>query len=502
MNRRPLAAAAALAAGALAAPAAPTALPAQPSGGTNLPSDSASGPSNLAYKGVRITPVGFFAGEAIYRQRTLESDMPSPFNALPFTHTAQGQLTEFRGSARQSRLGVLAEARLGRVAAAGYFEGDFLSAGTSSNSNESNSYTFRVRQFFAQAAFKNLAATAGQTWSLLTPGRAGAAARGEYVPATIDAQYVPGYSWARQFGARLTYRAGPRVTLAAALEEPQTTTSVRGAPDADVRVLVSQAGAGALNGTTFYSYDAAPDAVAKVAFDRPGGAHVELKALGRLFRDRIYAAATPPGGAASNAGARNFTVAGGGVGASLFVPIRRTVDVGLNALYGRGVGRYGSGQIADVTLGARGEVVPIRAAHGLATADLHATPKLDLYAYAGGEYAYRAAAVTAAGAGLGYGSPLVNNTGCDAEALPAAVNAPAAGVCNADTRFLAQGTGGFWYRFYRGRGGTLQFGLQYSHTERATWSSNATAASAVGGARVQPLATENMVFSSFRYYLP
>ena len=47
----------------------------------------------------------------------------------------------------------------------------------------------------------------------------------------------------------------------------RSTTSVRGSPNADVRVLVSQAGAGALNGTTFYSYDVAPDAVVKLALD-------------------------------------------------------------------------------------------------------------------------------------------------------------------------------------------------------------------------------------------
>ena len=492
----------------LAALLGPAALLAQPSGATNLPSDSASGPTNLRYKGVTITPIGFFAGEAFYRQRTLESDMPSSYNALPFTHTAQGQLSEFRGSARQSRLGVLGEGRIGTVNATGYFEGDFLSAGTSSNSNESNSYTFRVRQFFGQAGFKNgVTVTAGQTWSLLAANRQGIVTRGEYVPSTIDAQYVPGFDWARQFSARLTYKANPNVTVAAALEEPQTTSSSRGSPNSTVRVLTSQAGAGALNGTAFYSYDVAPDAVVKLALDKPGVAHFELKALGRIFRDRIYTAVPPALGATTptNGGATNYTTTGGGVGASLFLPIQKTVDIGLNALYGRGIGRYGSGQLPDVTLNAQGQVVPIRAAHALATIDLHATKALDIYAYGGGEYAYRTASATTTGAtptGLGYGSPLLNNTGCDVEALPTAANAPATGTCNADTRFLAQGAGGVWYRFYRGSRGTLQFGMQYSHTERAVWSSNASATATTGGARQQPLATDNMVYTSFRYYLP
>lgn len=487
----------------LAAVVGPAALLAQPSGATNLPSDSASGPTNLRYKGVTITPIGFFAAEAFYRQRTLESDVPSSYNALPFTHTAQGQLSEFRGSARQSRLGVLGEGQLSRVAVAGYFEGDFLSAGASSNSNESNSYTFRVRQFWGQAAFKNgFTFTGGQTWSLLAANRQGIVARGEYVPSTIDAQYVPGFDWARQFSARLTYKANPNVTVAAALEEPQTTFTTRGTLNPTVAVLANQPGGGALNSIANYSYDVAPDAVVKLALDKPGVAHFELKAVGRIFRDRIYTVTTPLGGTATNAGATNYTTTAGGVGASLFLPIQKKVDIGLSGLYGRGIGRYGSSQIADATLNAQGQVVPIRAAHGLATVDLHATKALDIYAYGGGEYAYRTADVNTAGRGVGYGSGLLNNTGCETEGVPGSLSAPTTGTCNADTRFVAQGAGGFWYRFYRGTRGTVQFGVQYSHTERATWSSNATATAATDGARVQPLATENMVYTSFRYYLP
>ena len=488
----------------LAGLAGPAALLAQPSGATNLPSDSASGPTNLRYKGVSITPIGFFAAEAFYRQRTLQADIPSNFNGIPFTHTAQGQLSEFRGSARQSRLGVLGEGRLGQVTANGYFEGDFLSAGASSNSNESNSYTFRIRQFFAQAAFKNgFTVTGGQLWSLITPSRATIAARGEYIPSTIDGQYVVGYNWARQFGARLTYRANSNVAVAASLEEPQTTVTVRGNNyNPTVTPLYGQAGGSALNATANYSYDVSPDAIVKLALDQPGVAHFELKALGRILRDRIYTVATAVGGATSNAGANNYTTTAGGVGASLFLPIQKTVDIGLSGLYGRGIGRYGTSQLADATFNAQGQIVPIRAAHGLATIDLHATRNLDIYTYGGVEYAYRTAGVNTAGKPIGYGSPLLNNTGCDAELLPTNTTTPVAGTCNADTRLLGQGVGGFWYRFYRGSRGTLQFGMQYSHTERGTWSSNATAAAATGGPRAQPLATENMVYSSFRYYLP
>jgi hypothetical protein len=39
----------------------------------------------------------------------------------------------------------------------------------------------------------------------------------------------------------------------------------------------------------------------------------------------------------------------------------------------------------------------------------------------------------------------------------------------------------------------VQFGMSYSYTYRNTW---------VGANRLQPKAIENMIMSSFRYYLP
>jgi hypothetical protein len=52
---------------------------------------------------------------------------------------------------------------------------------------------------------------------------------------------------------------------------------------------------------------------------------------------------------------------------------------------------------------------------------------------------------------------------------------------------------GFWYRIYNGPKGRLQFGPQYSYVLRSTWA---------GANGFQPKATENMFFTSFRYYLP
>ena len=61
------------------------------------------------------------------------------------------------------------EGDAGSYKLSGYFESDFLSAGVTSNANQSNSYTLRVRQIWGKAETKGgFSVTGGQTWSLVT----------------------------------------------------------------------------------------------------------------------------------------------------------------------------------------------------------------------------------------------------------------------------------------------------------------------------------------------
>jgi hypothetical protein len=61
-----------------------------------------------------------------------------------------------------------------------------------------------------------------------------------------------------------------------------------------------------------------------------------------------------------------------------------------------------------------------------------------------------------------------------------------------------EGTLGFWYRFYAGPRGRFQFGTQYSYVTRQTWSGEGFSK----GTSLSPAGIDNMVFTSFRYYLP
>ena len=468
-----------------------------------MPGDSQP-PAQIHYKGLTLSPVGYFAAEAVWREKNETADIGSSFNAIPFEGTTNAAMNEFRGSARQSRIGLLAEGKVDDTKLAGFWESDFLSSGISSNSNESNSYTLRIRQFWGRATLGDgWQFTAGQMWSLLTTNKSGIATRQEFVPLTIDAQYAAGFNWARQFGVRIGKELTHGVWFVASAEEAQTTFTAHGSNN---NFVLGQTGGSLLNSTVNYSTDPLPDLIGKLVFE-PGFGHYEIKVIGRELRDRVVDVTGIYGGTHNS---QNY-VGGVGVGAVWTANMteengkkRSVVDFGISGLWGNGIGRYGTSQLSDATVRPNGELAPIRAAQGLVSLETHPTRKLDIYGYAGAEYAYRTAFLNGT-KGEGYGSPLLSVSACTVEFPPTGAFLPGAaggasnvtGVtnpgCNADTRAIAQGNLGWWYRFYQGPAGAVAWGVQYSYTQRATWS---------GAKGLDPRALDQMVFTSFRYYLP
>src|ERR1700758_2095672 len=177
--------------------------------------EQAESPLAIHFKGVTITPGGFMAFETVYRNRALGADINTPFNSIQFPGSGQNALSEFYASGRQSRISLLAEGKLSDVKLSGYVEADFLSAGVTSNNNESNSYTLRQRQIWGQAALNNgWSFTGGQMWSLGTETKKGVDNRSEALPMTIDPQYNVGFSWARQYGFRVSKDISNKAWLA------------------------------------------------------------------------------------------------------------------------------------------------------------------------------------------------------------------------------------------------------------------------------------------------
>src|SRR6202158_475918 len=187
------------------------------------------GPSTIKYKGINITPGGFIAAETVFRNRATSGDINTPFSGIPYPGNSLAKVTENNFTARQSRVTLLADTKIGSAKATGYYEGDFLGAGTTSNNRQSNSYVFRQRQIWAQLALDTgWSFTGGQMWTLATENRKGIQNRGEALPLQIDPQYVVGFTWARQYGFRVVKDFGGKVALALSIEGPQATLGGRG----------------------------------------------------------------------------------------------------------------------------------------------------------------------------------------------------------------------------------------------------------------------------------
>ena len=477
-------------------------------------------PSTLHLKGINITPAGFAAAEFVRRSRELGADLPTPFNSLTMPGASQSQLSEFFGSARQSRPTIYIAGRLNNVELSSYVSADFLSAGVTSTATQTNSYTLRLRQAWGQAKFDNgWKFLGGQAWSLVTEGKAGIAPSddtgrvNDARPATIDPGYNVGFSFARQFGLRVTKDFGDKVSVAFAIENAQGTLTSHNNAD---NFLLGEAGASnSYNTTSNYTANPSPDLIAKVAFD-PGFGHYEVFGLLDRFTDRVFpcvenyaSAACGTLTAPSAVDAYNASKEGGGIGANArWNFFDKHVVFGLHGFGGSGIGRYGAAQLSDLSIHADGTVHLIRDFQGLTTLEWHGK-KLDLYAYTGAEYAartfdYDPLGNSGKGQYVGYGAPLFANYGCGTETVPvttgtAGFNPGSLAHCTADTRAVIEGTAGFWYSFYNGPKGRFRFGTQYSYVTRQTWS-GANSAGTPGV--LSPEGLDGMVFTSFRYYLP
>ncbi|MGD0548563.1 MAG: hypothetical protein ABR991_12140 [Terracidiphilus sp.] len=299
---------------------------------TKIKKDIAN-PSVLHYKGTTLAPGGYLAGETVFRTKATGGDIPTAFSSIPYEGASAYQLSEFFGSARQSRATLMAEGKTSWGTLRGYYEADWLGTGITSNNNQSNSYVLRQRVLWAQAETNNhWAFTGGQLWSLATEDKKGISnLSGDIMtPQTIDPNYVAGFVWTRQYGFRVT-KTLPKAAFGIAAENPQLLYSAALAGSTPYAILGS-AGANGGNynaaisaaAVTYYTkswsnqkgYDAttgalvnnplanpatiqantnianlsfnqAPDIIVKAAFD-PGWGHYEILGIAGFAHETVY----------------------------------------------------------------------------------------------------------------------------------------------------------------------------------------------------------------------
>lgn len=476
-------------------------------------------PDVLHYKGITLSPNGsFIAAETVNRNHATGGDIATPWTSIPFSFANLAQTSEFFGTGRQSRIALMAESIGNNLAFRGYYEADFLGTGTTSNNNESNSYVLRQRQVWAQLETgSGWYFAGGQMWSLATEYRSGLTPRTEVTPQSIDPNYVPGFVWERQYGFRIVKRVNPHLWAGVSLENPQTLAPVVNGDTTGLPLILwaspganggaYNAAANTSNGSTpglltTYSMNPVPDFIVKLAWEPKFGGHYELFSVSRFFRARLFPNATAAeikAGTANSNGAYNDTESGDGVGASARVPVlHKRVELGLKGLWGTGMGRYGDSTIADVTVRPDGKFSPLHTWSALSTVEWHATRRFDVYLNYGGDYVQRTRYTNlTTGLPLGYAVGL-NNSGCNTEPLPTGTggttNYPSnPGTCSGVNRNIQEFTAGYWYDFYRGNRGRFRQGFQYGYAQRKTWGDPNGLA---------PQGLDNIVETSFRYYLP
>ena len=425
--------------------------------------------------GATLTFGGFLASETAYRSRSLQSDISSPYSAIPFASSqasSRYNQSEFRGTERQSRISIEAKANVNPdVVATGYYEMDFLAAPGTANPNQSNSFSPRTRHVYANIDWLNSGfhLLAGQTWSLATLQTEGLDAKHHWTPLTVDAQYSIGFDLLRQWQLRMTQDWDKKYWASLSFENSQThgvAGSLPGGVAAYGTTIATPGGSLLANGSA-PSYNKYPDIIAKLAADTDFG-HYEIYDLSRNFQSSSTAVA---GGPSVN----TWTNA---IGLGAYIPvIPKVLDIQATYLTGKGIGRYGTTQLNDGTYDATGAFMPLKGTHYLLGATWNADPKWVVYANYGLEKVdSNTYACGAATCGFGDGTNLAQYS-----ALKDAKNSII----------------GFWWSFYKGSFGALKFGAQYTHATLDAFNTTGATPGAIPGVNST---TDNMFFTSIRYY--
>jgi hypothetical protein len=484
---------------------------------------SIANPDAIHFKGAMLSFTGsFIAAETTWRSAADGSDVNTSFTGIPLQNADAAQMTEFYGTGRQSRLAFKATGKIPSMTMTGYYEMDWLGTGITSNSNGSNSYVLRQRQLWADAKTNSgWDFSGGQGWSLATETTQGLTRGTEILPSTIDAQYEPGFVWNRQYSFRISKNIGQGFFIGASAENAETLNPTgNGIP---LNEFIGSAGVsgGLFNPTANYSFNYAPDMIAKIAFE-PGWGHWELFGIQRTFRDRIYpnevctSTAVSSGAGVSvtsctgnTIGAWNDKEIGAGIGGGFRAPLAgKYATVGLKGLWGQGMGRYGSSTIADVTIRPDGQLSPIHGFSALSTVELNPTSRFTMYFNYGGDYLDRDYVLNGT-TQVGYGARSVSMTGCNTEPAPSGTNntyggngtgfdPSTPGSCGANNRDVQEFTAGYWFNIHNSPAGRLRQGIQYSLIRRDLWSGAGGTTNPSNGAH----GDDNMLFTSFRYYLP
>jgi hypothetical protein len=401
---------------------------------------------------------GFVDAAAVIRSTTVGSGIGTAFDAIPFSNSSDGQLSETRLTAQSSRLSLLATSTLGPAAIAGYVEADFLGSAPSNVFVSSTSSPLRIRLAWVQFVKGKFEFLGGQSWSLLTPNRTGLSPKpGDvFITQNMDLNFQAGLTWARQAQFRLIAHATKTIAAGVSVENPQQFIG-------PAVVLPAAFPHDELdNGSNAGTPNPYPDIIGKIAFDPMTGSlhqHVEFAGLVRGFKTYNPATST------------SYNATGSAMSVNVnFEPVKKLHLIG-TSFFSNGGGRYIFGLGPDLIVDADGHPELVNAKAGIGGAEL-AISRTQLFGYSSVATFDQVTAADVGGQPIGYG--LTGATGAN--------------------RKIAETTFGLNHPIFDDPGhGALRLIVQYSLVTRTPWSVPAG---------TPERAKMHMVYFTVRYVLP
>ena len=441
-------------------------LPVVPSSSSQGADMDAPSPMSLKIGNSYITPIGFMDFTSVNRTTVGGGGIGSNFGSILYNTAANSRLSEFRLSPQNSRLGARFDSKYKDVKVMAYWESDFLGNNPANVAVSSNSDTFRLRLYWVDLMKDKWELLAGQSWSLMTPGRTGISPLpgNLFYSQDIDVNYQAGLTWSRDPGIRLVYHASNAWTMAFAAEnaEQYVGGSAGGSTVVPPAGLTSTVFTQLNNGTQTLGTPAfSPDFIAKIAFDPSSKFHAEIVGLESNFK--TYNQATNI----------HYLKSGGGVEANFNAELTKGLRAIVNTYWSDGGGRYIFGQAPDLVLKANGDIGLLHS--GSTVAGLEDTIKNTLiYGYYGGIYIGRYSVIDpSTNKPVGYGYT---------------------GSANSQNKAIQEATIGFNQTIWKdAKFGAVNFMGQYSYLTRDPWYV------AIGAPKQ---AHQNQIYLNLRYTLP
>jgi hypothetical protein len=423
---------------------------------------------------------GFMDMTSITRSTNTGNGIGTSFGTIPFGNVPAGNLSETKFSAQNSRVSLQITSKVGEASLKGYLETDFLGNAPNGLNVTSNSNTLRMRLYWVQFTAGKFEFLAGQSWSMMTPGRSSISPMpGDlFYTQDVDTNYQMGLTWGRTPGFRFIAHATDRITAGLALENPEQ--YVGSAVVLPAAFPPAEVDAGTVTTNVPNPY---PDIIGKIAFDIPGastgakpgvviveqtpkpssGLHQHIEAAVLI---RGYKTFNQPTGSSFSA-----TAIGGSINA-VIQPVKALRVIG-TTFFSNGGGRYiANTNIPDFIVNPDASLSLVKTRSFIVGAEVQAAPKSIVYAYYSQAHADQNVTVDTKGQPIGFGI------------LGSA----------ASNKKVEETTAGLTQTLFRDpKVGGMQLMVQYSYVKRTPFSVPAgTAADA----------HLSMVYVNVRYLLP